>query len=172
MYDDNAVSSKSDQNKWVLGRILRIRNRERGVVEYYKPINLSDTRKYAKVFLTVNLYNKQENVFTNTSTNVDVVLKDVIMKVNLVCKDTEDSSEEDTIERQFVLSQHDANTLTDFVRNTRSVSRTSQRRNTAVENSGPDDGRICITVSPTQNPEDDSRRRSTRRRNIQLWAYS
>jgi len=169
LFDDVAVSSKSAVNKHILGRIIRMRNKERGVIEYHKPIDLNDAKKYPKVALTINLYAKDGSSYKRTDSNVEVLFKDVIMKVKL--------DSEDTNESRLVMSQHDTNALSDFVSNTRSVqgSATNRNRNRNVapqaENVVPDDGRIRISVSPVRNAADDNIRRSTRRRNIQIWAY-
>ena len=60
-------------------------------------------------FLTINLYSKDDTSFKSTNSNVDVLLKDVMRKVQLIDK-------EDTGEGQLILSQHDTNALTDFTR--------------------------------------------------------
>ena len=117
--------------------LLRIRNRERGVVpgEYYKPINLNDTMKYAKVFLTVNFYHKQENVFTSSYKHqcwCCVERSRSSSKVNLVCfflilEDTEDGIRGGHRWASICSEPaYHANTLvSDFVRNTRSEERCS-----------------------------------------------
>ena len=84
-----------------------MRNREKGIVEYKNPIPIVNFRKYSKVNLTLSVYSKcEDNMFICTNETMEVLLKDVIMRVTL---ETSEERETDS----FVMIQHDLDRVAD-----------------------------------------------------------
>ena len=54
LLDDVAIVRKNTPDKWVLGRVQRMRNSERAVSDYKNPVSLKDIKKYPKLYLVVN----------------------------------------------------------------------------------------------------------------------
>ena len=161
LYDDIAlcVREKGKPAQWKLGRVIRMRNRDRSTVEYLRPVNIHDTRKYPKLCFVVNLYSKSNNTFdypTNTQP-VEFNLSNVIMKVTLSFDGTSD---------RYTLDEHDKARLDEFIVNTSSSHRkhTTTIRTKRTQETRLDEGVVVVDVEPQPNTSNGTRTSMRKRR--------
>ena len=178
MFDDVAIHVKeaSSSSYLKIGRILRMRNRNKSIVEFRKPVSLGNTEKYPNLYILVNLYVKDNAIEYSyndkSSSHEEFSFNSIIMKVTL---DLHDSG-------KFTLSTNDTKVLDDFVKNVskgkakkRSVAsisgtpsnlRTNNQTHCTSATDG--EGRVVICVEG-QVSDSTSVRKSSRTRKVVIY---
>ena len=164
LFDDVALYIKDQRSppEWKLGRVIRMRNKERTTVEYIHPVNIQDTRKYPKLYFMVNMYSKNDNTFAyhSNSQPAEFNVSSVIMKVSLTFKDEAGGT--------YSLDDGDRQKLEDFkasVSATRPIRR--NQRNLEIsqqETAVSGEGRVVVEVLPTPHVPGGPRTSSRKRR--------
>ena len=107
LFDDVAIHviEASSSSYFKIGRILRMRNRNKSIVEFRKPVSLGNTEKYPNLYILVNLYvkdNATEYSYNDkSSSHEEFSFNSIIMKVTLHLHDS----------GKFTLSTNDTKVL-------------------------------------------------------------
>lgn len=164
LFDDVAVYIK-DRGKpaeWRLGRVIRMRNREKSTVEYLHPVNINATVKYPKLYLLIKMYSKDKDIFLyhDSTQPVEYNLSSVIKKVTLTLTGDE-----------YYLDRDDQISLNEFITNI-SCSKTStvkkKRMDRNQESAASGEGLVFIDVAPLPSTAD-GLRKSNRKRRLRLF---
>ena len=178
LFDDVAIHVKeaSSSSYFKIGRILRMRNRNKSIVQFRKPVSLGNTEKYPNLYILVNLYvkdNATEYSYNDkSSSHEEFSFNSIIMKVTLELHDS----------GKFTLSTNDTKVLDDFVKNVskgkakkRSVAsisgtpsnlRTNNQTHCTSATDG--EGRVVICVEG-QVSDSTSVRKSSRTRKVVIY---
>lgn len=167
LFDDVAlyVKDKNKSPEWRLGRVIRMRNKTRSTMDYLKPVNIHD-KKYSNLYLMVNLYTKEEDMFCYNANSpaIEYSLANVIMKVTLTFNKSDGS---------YSLDQRDRAQLSEFLENARNRttggSTLPRRRNQESAVSG--EGLLILEVQPTPGTSD-GQRTSKRTRRQRLFQHT
>jgi hypothetical protein len=163
LFDDIAVyiKDRGESAEIQLGRVIRIRNRDKSTVEYRKPMNLEEMSKYPKVQLVVAMYIKQDQQYQYCGDNCkEFMLYSVVCRVSLsVCDNG-----------LFNIAPSDNIKLDKFLEDisqTKTGSRTSKQTNNRTAVTG--EGRHIIVQNPVDGPDDQDCRRSKRQRKMIVY---
>ena len=166
LFDDVAVYAKERGKpaKWKLGRVIRMRNKEKSSMEYRHPVNVHDTSKYPKLYFLINLYDEKDCKYRYLKGEepVEYSLTNVIMKVTLTLDDL-------TLDL-YSLDEHDRKRLDQFMLNTTSTHqkesrKTTRRKNDETAVSG--EGLVVLELEPASQKE--GIRTSQRKRKQRLF---
>ena len=154
LFDDVAYNVGA-KLEWAIGRIMRMRNTERGTVEYVKPVSL-DKDKNKRVVLILNTYEKAHDKYVYSSLKyIQISLDKVVMKVSME-KDGTD----------FVISSSDQRQLQSFVDNVKAkiTHSTTPKRNTNC--TVTDAGRVVVVHEPDLGQTSGERKSKRKRKNV------
>ncbi len=167
LFDDVAVYVKDpgQSPEWRIGRILRMRNKERGTVEYHQPISLQDAKKYPKLYLSLVMYMREQEhyIYPKNTPYIDVQLSSVIIPVSMLVSDVNPSV--------YILSESNKPHLQKFIenltlrQNRASVSRPVRRQ---TEGAVAGEGAIIVEIEPTLSASG----RQQRKRRQKLYEFS
>ncbi len=140
------VKDPGQSPEWRISRILRLRNKERGTVEYHKPISLQDTKKYPKLCLSLVMYMREQEhyIYPKNTPYIDVQLSIVIIPVSMEASDVNPS--------MYIWSESNKPHLQKFIKNLTlrqnraSVSRPVRRQ---AEGAVAGKGTIIVEIEPT-----------------------
>ena len=140
-----------------------------------KPINITESGKFSKVNVTVNMYTRNDNdSFQYHSSGeglTEIQFKNIIMKVNPIFDD-------DT--ELYHLSSHDKERVSEFIISQQQIRarvgargrRSTGRNATRTESINENMGLVRIAVEPQTDGNLEGLRRSIRPRILQLWTSS
>ena len=161
LFDDVAFHIKGKPPKFKIGRVVRMRNKVRGTVEFKTPASLCKPDQFPKLQLLTNLYDEASGHYIYDShSNREFSLSDVIMKVKLTLEG----------DNKFVLDHKDRETLNEFIKNVSNKKKreppgcqqgSQQNKSIASENG---DSRVVLLVRNQDVQNGTGTRRSERTR--------
>eukprot|EP00112_Aurelia_sp_Birch-Aquarium-sp1_P000648 Seg1061.2 transcript_id=Seg1061.2/GoldUCD/mRNA.D3Y31 product="hypothetical protein" protein_id=Seg1061.2/GoldUCD/D3Y31 len=163
LFDDFAVCLNK-QKTLKLGRIMRMRNKTRNVVEFKKPVSLNAKSTYPNLQLTINFYYQEGNEYTYDvfKTISDTVgFNSIVMKAKLTLREA----------GRFSLDPIDLLSLEDFRKNMlkkKNTQKESRRQVATAQSAISAEGRVVLVTRGAESDNSDDRRHSQRARRIVL----